>query len=502
MKLKDLLSEFEHSVVLQGNIDADITGLAIDSRKVKSGDLFIAIKGRDSDGHDYISMAVQNGANALIIDNDKSEYCKNEIKSGSCEIKADDKISSVSFIGVKNTRDVLSKISNHFYGYPAKKFNLIGVTGTNGKTSVTVILRHILNSLGRKTGLIGTIANYCGDEVVNIDKTTPTTPDCVELAQIMETMAQNDVEDVIMEVSSMGLKTKRVRDLTFDVGVYTNISPEHLDDHGSMDDYKRSKRMLFEQSKKSVVNIDDDYAEEIVKVSGPCLKYGIRKKGPADLYADSISYSNEGVSFRMMFGIEQFRVTLNTPSEFAVYNVLAAAGTCLQLGIPFKEIREPIQDEIIIPGRYEILQAEGGFTGIIDYAHTEVALENLLRAVKANPSYNRVISVFGCGGDRDPGKREPMGKVSGENSDYTIVTSDNPRTEDPQKIVDAVEEGIKKVSDNYEVIVDRKQAIKRAVEMAEKDDVIVIAGKGHETYQILKDKTIDFDDKEIFQSFI
>lgn len=490
MKLINLLKDIDHSVII-GSDETEITGLTIDSRKVEDGNLFIAVKGRDSDGHSFIPMAVGKGAAAILIDNDKVD-----------ELGSDLNLESISIISVNDTRDILSKLSNSFYEHPAKHFDLIGVTGTNGKTSVTVILKHVLEMLGHKTGLIGTIANYCGDEVVEIDRTTPTTPDCIELAQIMDYMASQNVDDVIMEASSMGLKTKRVKDIVFDVGVFTNISPEHLDDHKTMDDYKESKLMLFKQAKKTVVNMDDDYAQNIVDVSGPCLKYGIRKKGPCDLVAESISFSNEGVSFRMVHGIEQFKVNLSIPSEFAVYNALAVAGTCIQLGIPFKKLEGPIQDEFTVPGRYDIVLAPGGYTGIIDYAHTEVALDNLLRAVKANPAYDRVISVFGCGGDRDNSKRAPMGKVSGEIADYTIVTSDNPRTEDPQKIVDMVEEGVKATGGEYEVVVDRKSAIKRAVEMAKENDAIVIAGKGHETYQILKDKTIDFDDKEVFKSLV
>ena len=489
MKLKELLNDMEYTIV-QGSVDTQITGLTIDSRKVTKGSLFVAIQGRDFDGHKFIPMAVEKGAAAVLVDNNKA----NDRESGTSP-------DAFPVISVQDTRDVLSRISNEFYGHPEKSFNLIGVTGTNGKTSVTVILNHVLTLLGHKTGLIGTIANYCGDEVLDVERTTPTTPDCIELAQIMRLMADKGAQDMIMEASSMGLKTKRVKELTFDVGVFTNISPEHLDDHKTMEDYKVSKLMLFKQSQKSVVNIDDDFAQSIVDVSESTLRYGIKNKKLCDLYADNIEYTNDGVSFRMVYGAEHFKVKLMIPSEFAVYNVLAVAGTCLQLGIEFKDLEGPIQDEIVVAGRYDIVQTERGFTGIVDYAHTEVALENLLNAVKANPSYRRVISVFGCGGDRDPTKREPMGKVSGTIADYTIVTSDNPRTEDPKSIVDMVEVGVKEAGGDYQVVVDRGDAIKTAIDMASEGDAIVIAGKGHETYQILADRTIDFDDKEVFQSY-
>jgi len=494
MKLKDLVKDIAHNVI-QGSDDLQVSGLAIDSRNAEKNFLFIAVKGYNKDGHEFIPMAYERGATAFLIDTDREK---------SAEAFSDGLIDSddITIISVNNTRDVLSKISNRYHNDPADNFNLIGVTGTNGKTSVTVILDHVLKKLGRKTGLIGTISTRCGDDIIDFSKTTPTTPDCIELAKMFEYMADNGVEDVIMEVSSMGLKTKRVASLLFDVGIFTNISPEHLDDHKTMKDYQDSKLMLFKRSGKTVVNMDDDYAQNVVDVSGPCLKYGIRKKGPCDLVAESISYYGDGVSFRMMYGIEQFMVKLKVPSEFAVYNALAVVGACIQLGIPFKDLEEPIQDEILIPGRYDIVSTPGGYTGIIDYAHTEVALKNLLYAVTSNPSYNSVISVFGCGGDRDPHKRGHMGRISGEIADYTIITSDNPRSEDPQKIIDMIETGIKETEGDYEVINDRKDAIKKAIEIAEEGDAIVISGKGHETYQILGEITIDFDDKEVFCSFI
>lgn len=487
MKLKELLKETNYKIV-QGSDTTEIKGLTIDSRQVKEGDLFIATKGRDADGHDFIEMAVEKGASAVLVDNDRTNKYKGD--------------QSVPVISVDDTRDILSMISNRFYGYPANKLNLIGVTGTNGKTSVTVILDHVLTLLGHRTGLIGTIANYSGGEELDINRTTPTTPDCIELAQLLSVMAKNEVSDVIMEASSMGLKTKRVKDLSFSVGIFTNISPEHLDDHKTMEDYKSSKLMLFKQSEKAVVNIDDDYGKIIADEStGSILKYGIKNE-ECDLRAENITYAENGVSFDMCYDDKQFKVTLKIPSEFAIYNVLAVAGACLQMGIDFAKLEIPIQDEIVVPGRYDVITSPQGFTGIIDYAHTEVALRNLLSAVKANPVYKRIISVFGCGGDRDPSKREPMGMVSGEIADYTIVTSDNPRTEDPESIVKMVEDGVKKSGGDYEAVVDRKEAIAAAVKMAKEGDAIVIAGKGHETYQILKDKTISFDDKKVFESLI
>lgn len=497
MKLTTLLQDTSYSLAQEYN-DIEISGLTIDSRKVKDGDLFIAVKGRDADGHKFIQMALEKGAAAVLIDLDMEDV----VRSNMANLIGSINIDKFPIASVANTRDNLSIITNRFYDFPANKFKLTGITGTNGKTSVAVILNHVLTLLGHKTGLIGTIANYLDDEEIDIDRTTPTTPDCIELGKIMRMMADKNVDDVIMEASSMGLKTKRVKSLTFDVGIFTNISPEHLDDHKTMEDYMASKLMLFKQSKASVINIDDEFGKAIVgQCLGSVITYGIHSKD-SDILAENIKYESDGVRFDMVYGKERFEVSLIIPSEFAIYNVLAVAGACLQMGISFSQLERPIQDEIVVPGRYDIVSAPSGITGIIDYAHTEEALRNLLIAVKANPSYKRVISVFGCGGDRDPSKREPMGRTSGELADITIVTSDNPRTEDPVAIAKVVEKGVAESGGNYELIVDRKKAIARAVEIAQPGDAVVIAGKGHETYQILGDKTINFDDKDVFKSLI
>jgi len=316
----------------------------------------------------------------------------------------------------------------------------------------------------------------------------------------------------------MGLKTERVNACGFDVGVFTNLSPEHLDDHGTMEDYKASKLKLFEMSDRFVINADDSVSRDILRLhpESDTIRFGIMNPDDCDLYADKLMYSNEGAKFDLVYrrrkeddglnmnvqghipALTRHSVSLSVPGQFAVYNILAAIGCCLQLGIELSRLVPLLGEklDIPVPGRYDVLRSKDGVTAIVDYAHTASALENLLNAVRTNKSYEHIISVFGCGGNRDDTKRAPMGKISGEYADRTIITSDNPRGEDPLAIIRMIEEGIRPTGAVYEIEADRRKAIERAIRMAEPGDVVVIAGKGHESYQIFKDETIHFDDKE------
>jgi UDP-N-acetylmuramoyl-L-alanyl-D-glutamate--2,6-diaminopimelate ligase len=402
---------------------------------------------------------------------------------------------------------VLSLIVNRFHGEPSRRFRLIGVTGTNGKTSVATMINHILEMAGRRTGLLGTIGNYCAGEAMDVRRTTPTNPDCVELGEIMSRMADAGVDDLVMEATSMGLKAGRVSSCDFDVAVFTNLSPEHLDDHGSMEDYKASKLMLFDIAKSAVINADDPAAEEFAaRARGPVVRYSAGKTDVrgADVYADNIGYAAGGVSFDLVFrtpdagggGGRSCRVALDTPAEFAVYNALAAATACSLAGVSGEDIAAALNGGIDSPGRYQIVSSDDGVTVIVDYAHTAQALENLLEAVGSNPAYGRIVSVFGCGGDRDPGKRAPMGGISGRLADYTIITSDNPRTEDPASIIKSIVVGIAGWGGAYEIEPDRASAIERAIMSAGPGDAVVISGKGHEDYQIIGREKIHLDDME------
>lgn len=491
MKLKDLFEGIPCRYI-QGNAQYSINSIQIDSRLVEEDDIFVAIPGAKSDGHDFVVTAAMEGAAAVLVcDEEKTEKILTQIPEETAVLLVDD------------TRAVLSGIVNKFYGQPSEKFALIGITGTNGKTSTAAITDHILTKLGRKTGLLGTIDNYIGGEAMKTRRTTPTTPDCVELGEIMNEMANQDVDALIMEVSSMGLKTKRVADCRFDVGVFTNISPEHLDDHGTMDDYKESKMLLMLMVPKAVVNLDDDMSREILdRTKAKVLGFGIGDRKHPGLYAEDVEYVQDAVSFTLVFHkageeTKRLKAKVSTPSEFAVYNALAALGICAALGMDIETAVVALSDPITIRGRFEIVPSGTGINAIVDFAHTTEALKKLLIAVRENPKYAKVISVFGCGGDRDPSKRAPMGETSGKLADISIVTSDNPRTEDPEKIVDEILVGLKRSGGVWEKETDRRKAIFRAVEIANPGDVVVISGKGHEDYQILGKEKIHFDDREV-----
>ncbi|MDR0357253.1 MAG: UDP-N-acetylmuramoyl-L-alanyl-D-glutamate--2,6-diaminopimelate ligase [Clostridiales Family XIII bacterium] len=502
MKIRELFANIEHELI-RGDADAEIAGIRIDSRLADRGDMFVAVVGAKADGHDHIGEAVARGVAAVLT-------CK-DISASSI-----DGSPGVAIIRVADTREILSALVNEFHGRPSERFRLIGVTGTNGKTSVSAMIDGILRFAGHKTGLLGTIDNYCGGKALSVRRTTPTTPDCVELGEIMSQMAKEGADDLIMEVSSMGLKTGRVNALTFDVGVFTNISPEHLDDHGTMDDYRASKLRLFSLSDHAVINADDPFSLAIEEnARGDVLRYGIENRKESVLCAENISYEGDTVSFDMTYDREKDgsgadrgrstsgvsvraeRIALDTPSRFAVYNALAAMGAALRSGVDFSLAAAALREGVRIAGRFEIIRGPDGVTAIVDYAHTAEALKNLLMSVRANPSYARVVSVFGCGGDRDRGKREPMGRISGDLADFTIITSDNPRTEDPLEIIRAIESGARASGGEFATEPDRRKAIERAAASASAGTVIVVSGKGHEDYQILGDRKIHFDDREI-----
>jgi UDP-N-acetylmuramoyl-L-alanyl-D-glutamate--2,6-diaminopimelate ligase len=494
MILRELLWGIECGVSA-GSLDVEVLGVTADSRRVREGDVFVALVGRNSDGHDHVAEAAAAGAAAVVIMRRGHEV----FRSGAPE--------KTTVVETGDTREILSLLANNFYGHPYRDMNLIGVTGTNGKTSVATMLSSVLTALGRKTGLISTIGTECGGEPIDVQRTTPTTPEAPELVEILALMRVRGADDAIMEVSSMGLKMKRVAAMEYAVGVFTNISPEHLDDHGTMEDYGSSKRMLFPLSRRIVVNADDPFAAQMLTAAEgkDVLRFGIHDKA-AELRAENLLFSNDKVTFDLVWksgagdGERRREISLDIPGQFAVYNILAVVGVCLQLGLDFGEVADVIAGGNIrldVPGRYELVQSEDGITAIVDYAHTARALENLLKTVKSNSAYGKLISVFGCGGDRDPTKREPMGEISGTLADLTIITSDNPRSEEPEGIIRAIESGMKKTPGKYRVEPDRRKAIAKAVATARPGDVLVVSGKGHEPYQILKDETIEFDDKKV-----
>ena len=486
MKLKTVISGIE-GLKAKGNLEIDIKSIETDSRKVTENTLFVAIVGFETDGHKFIKQAVENGATAIMVQE-------------GAKIKKTDINDKVTIIMAQDTRIALSRAASNFYGNPSKKFKLIGVTGTKGKTTTTFMIKAILEAMGQKTGLIGTVANYIGDR--NLGESSRTTPDSLELQRLFNEMVKEKVETVIMEVSSQALKLHRVDDLDFDIGIFTNFSEDHIskNEHPDMEDYFNSKLKLMKMSKYGFINADDFRVTKIKKLlpDKDIKSFGIDNE--CDLLAKDITITNSSVDFKVKIDGKNERIKTGIPGRFSVYNSLAAICASTKLGANADQIKEALLN-VRVPGRSELVDNKKGLTIMIDYAHSPESLQSILNAVK---SYTRgkVISVFGCGGDRDKGKRPIMGQISGNIADFTIVTSDNPRTEKPEDIVADIEVGCKKSKGNYTVIVNRTEAIKYAINMATKNDIIVLAGKGHETYQEINGEKRHYDEREIIKEVI
>ena len=485
MKLKNILIGIEN-LKAKGDLEQDIIGIESNSKKVQPGYIFVAIKGFSFDGHQYIEEAVKNGAIAVVVEKINKELIS--------------KLSNITIIVAKNTREFLAIASSNFYENPSKKFKLIGITGTKGKTTTTYMIKDILEKAGKKVGLIGTVAVYINGE--KIEDSERTTPESLELQKIFSKMVEQGTEYVVMEVSSQSLKLHRVDGCDFDMVVFTNLSEDHISakEHPNTKDYFESKLKLFKMCKTGFVNIDDLYGAKIPSMfpDSEITRYGI--DNPGEVIAKDITITNSSVDFKVKLSDRNERVKVDIPGRFTVYNALVAICICKKIGVDPEIIKDALL-KVKVPGRSEMVDNKLELPIMIDFAHTPESLQNILKAVKSYTK-GRVICVFGCGGDRDARKRPLMGEISGKIADYTIVTSDNPRTEDPQVIVNQIEEGIKKTKGKYEVIVDRKEAIKKAIEMAKKTDIVVLAGKGHELYQEINDKKYDFDERTIIREII
>ena len=485
MNLKNILQGIEN-IKGKGNFDIEIENIESDSRKITKNGLFFAIKGFAVDGTDYINSAIENGAVAVVIEDEK-------------DIKKINNINDITIALVPNIRKAMAISACNFYDNPSKKLKLIGVTGTKGKTTTTFMVKEILEKQGYKVGLIGTIANYIGE--VCLGDSSRTTPESIELQKLFARMVEEKCQVAVMEVSSQSLKLDRVYGCDFNIGVFTNFSEDHISEHEhpDMEDYFKSKCKLFDMCKTAFINVDDLYGEKLKKII-PCefATYGI--DNTCNLLAKDITITNSYVDFRVKLTERNERVKVDIPGRFTVYNALAAISIALKLGCSSDSIKEALL-EIKVPGRSELVPNKKGLTIMIDYAHSPESLENILSAVKSY-TRGRVISVFGCGGDRDTSKRAIMGEISGRIADYTIITSDNPRTEEPKLIVDEIENGIKKTKGKYEVVVDRIEAIKTAIKMAGKTDIIVLAGKGHEPYQEINGVKYPFDERKIVNDII
>ena len=475
---------------LIGDKDTVIRDIAHDSRKVGPGTLFVCMVGVHVDGHKFIPQAVEKGAVAILTEK---------------EITAP---AGAAVLRVENLKEALETMVPYFHDYPARRMRLIGITGTNGKTTTSYITRAILRKAGYKVGLIGTIQIMIEDEVLPIHNTTP---DVVELQHTLALMADRGMDYVVMEVSSHALDQNRVAGCEFDTAVFTNLTQDHLDYHKTLENYKLAKARLFDllsdrsnqkQNKTAVVNIDDGAGSTMLEHAACShITYAIHKA--ADLQAQDIHVHAGGADFTIAGAFGTMPLQLKITGIFNVYNVMSAVGAALAEHIDPACIRQTLQEFRSVPGRFELVDEGQDFSVIVDYAHTPDGLENILHTAR-QIAKKRIITVFGCGGDRDRTKRPIMGHIAAELSDVVIATSDNPRTEDPEFILSQVEAGVRETlgSKQHEKITDRRTAIFRAVELAEPEDIVVIAGKGHEDYQILKDRTIHFDDKEVAREAI
>lgn len=486
MKLKELLVGIEN-FKMKGDEELEIKAVESNSKKVKPGSLFVAIKGYDFDGHKFIDEAIENGAIALMLDM-------------SADLKSIKLPKGITVILTDNTREALAKIACNFYKNPSRHFKLIGVTGTKGKTTTTYMIKSILEKAGYKVGLIGTIANYIGEEIIS--ESNRTTPESLELQELFYKMAVQKVDYVVMEVSSQSLKLHRVDGSNFDMAVFTNFSKDHisLKEHSDMEDYFNSKLKLFQMCPKGFANADDFKCERLMYYAKNCDIKTYSVDNGSNLIAKDITITNASVDFKVKLGQKNERVKVSIPGRYSVYNGLAAISVAISLGIDIEKIKEGLL-EIVIPGRNELVPNEKELTIMIDYAHTAESLENLLTSIKAY-TMGKIICVFGCGGDRDKEKRPEMGEVAGRLADFSIITTDNPRTEKPESITADIEEGILKTKGNYKVIVDRKEAIKAAIDMATRRDIVILAGKGHEITQEVNGVKNEFDERKIVKEIL
>ncbi|CAG5083704.1 UDP-N-acetylmuramoyl-L-alanyl-D-glutamate--2, 6-diaminopimelate ligase [Thermobacillus xylanilyticus] len=481
-----LLSELTGLLVtakLEGG-DLRPGGLCTDSRKVKPGDLFFCLPGHTVDGHDYAAAAVERGAAALVVER---------------RLPLD-----VPQIVVKDSRLAMAVMSDRFYGSPSARVKLIGVTGTNGKTTTTHLIESILQEAGRTCGVIGTIEARFGGRSLPMSGTTP---DALELQRLLAGMAAEGTAYCAMEVSSHALEQGRVKGAKFRTAVFTNLTQDHLDYHGTMERYAAAKELLFarlgnvypaqpDERAYAVLNADDPASAAFARATAAeTITYGIDR--PADVRAEDIRITARGTSFKAVTFRGEADIALRLVGKFNVYNALAAIAAALVEDVSLEDVKEGLERVQGVPGRVEAVDAGQPFAVIVDYAHTPDGLENVLKAVK-EIAERRLILVFGCGGDRDRGKRPIMGSIGARYADHVILTSDNPRTENPEAILDDIEAGLREdgvSAERYERIADRRAAIEKAVEMASPGDVVLIAGKGHETYQIIGDRKIDFDDR-------
>ncbi len=478
MKLREIVNNLK-VLEMRADPDTEISGVSYDSRETKPGDLFVAIKGFESDGHRFIPKAIEKGATAVLCQDVPAE--------------------GVPYVLTDDSRLGLALASRDFFKNPAEEMCLIGFTGTSGKTSSSYIMKHLLEcKLDAKVGLIGTNGNMIGDELLHTEHTTP---ESYELQKLFRQMADAGCTHVVMEVSSHSLTLKRVAGVEFDAAVFTNLSQDHLDFHGTMEEYAAAKKLLFSHCKKACFNADDDWAGFMME-GAPCPTMTFAAAtNAADLVAKDIRLSAGGVRFAAVENGELAITKLGIPGMFSVYNALGvmAAGRCL--GLSLSDCADAMSSAKGVKGRVEVVPTDGDYSILIDYSHKPDALEKVLKTLRP-VTRGRLIALFGCGGDRDRGKRPIMGAIAADNADLVIVTSDNPRTEDPQTIIDEILEGLKNKRTPYKTLCDRIEAIGWAIDNARPGDVILLAGKGHEDYQVVGHEKHHMDEREIVADFL
>ncbi len=479
MILKELLGNYR-ILRSEGCLDLDIIGIEHDSRMIKEKHLFIAKKGFIDDGHLHIQEAIDNGAIAIVL---------------SEEIHI---LSNITYIWVENSNDVTGYLASRFYDFPQNKLKLIGITGTNGKTSTTYYIKSILEESGLRTGLIGTIGALMDGEKETLNNTTP---EPLVLIRTLKSMVDNNITICVMEVSSHALALKRVDYLNFDIGIFTNLTKDHLDYHNTMEEYFQSKLKLFYKTDKfNIINIDDEYGKLIIDLhTASTITYGLKNTG--DIYATNIVYFIDKVNFLLNYNKKSIEINLNVPGRFSIYNALAAATCGIALNLELDIIKKGLESIQGVEGRFEVVPIKKDFTVIIDFAHTADGLENVLQVLDQFAEGRKIV-VFGAGGNRDRSKRPEMGEAVGNHADIAIVTSDNPRMEDPILIIEDILEGIKRTSIDYKTIEDRKEAIEYALNIAKPKDIVLLAGKGHERYIIKGNKKYPFDERKIVLDYL
>ena len=482
MRLKDVLAGMPLKR-LNGNEDEEIQGIAYSSKSVKPGDMFAALKGVKKDGFEFVGEALNNGAAVILSDQPKPENL------------------AKAWIQVSDTREALAQCSANFYSHPSQKMKVVGITGTKGKTTITYLLEEILNKTQFVPGIIGTISYKGPGMNLTARLTTPEAPD---LQRLLSEMLAKGATHCVMEVSSHSLELKRVVGIGFDVVVFANLSGDHLDYHQSMDRYFEAKKKLFflnHKKRMAVVNRDDPWGQKLIaQLPAGAITFGIEPG--AMVAAENINLTEKGIETLVKYPSGQLSLSSPLLGKPNLYNILASIAVALTLNLPVSAIKEGIASLKGIPGRFEKIDNSLGLHVFVDYAHTDDALKNLLETVRGfNP--RRIILVFGAGGDRDKTKRPRMGEAAGRLADWTIITSDNPRSEDPLAIISDIEAGIKKTgTQNYQIIPNRREAIEQALSLGTEGDYILVAGKGHEDYQIIKDQILHFDDAEVIQEIL